>query len=318
MKYVALCLGLGLVLALSCGRGRQQQPSIPSRAFPMAEVPMMIEDSQERLSWLAEHFWDAFTAPDSLYCCDSVTVNGVSGADVEKQMGVYATILQEVSPQTGERAMSHFFSRTEAFQKAHPSANVFSSLTALCAKYFYDPNSPVRSEELYLPFVSGMAASPLVDTLTQRRYAREAAMCRLNRPGTPAADFRFIDTDGRARTLYGIRARYTLLIFGNPDCKACGEIAASLSEDPLLSSLVGQGVLKVVDIFIDDDIDLWKARLGSYPSDWINGYDPSLIIREDLLYHVRALPSLYLLDASKTVLLKDAPPEQVFAALSSL
>jgi hypothetical protein len=39
------------------------------------------------------------------------------------------------------------------------------------------------------------------------------------------------------------------------------------------------------------------------------------VIRTDLVYDVRAVPSLYLLSADKTVLLKDATPEQFFAAM---
>ena len=38
----------------------------------------------------------------------------------------------------------------------------------------------------------------------------------------------------------------------------------------------------------------------------------------DLLYNVRAIPSLYLLDRDKTVLLKDAPEDRVFAALHAI
>ena len=140
-------------------------------------------------------------------------------------------------------------------------------------------------------------------------------MCALNRPGTPATDFRFIDTAGRKRTLYGIRAELLLLIFGNPDCQACKELQEALESREDLSAAIASGELKVVDIYIDDDVEGWKQRVAEYPASWINGYDPDFVIRTDLLYNVRALPSLYLLDANKTVLLKDCTPEQFFAAL---
>ena len=47
----------------------------------------------------------------------------------------------------------------------------------------------------------------------------------------------------------------------------------------------------------------------------MNGYDASHIIREDILYCIRAIPSLYLLDADKRILLKDPPVERVLQAL---
>ncbi|MDE7122932.1 MAG: DUF5106 domain-containing protein, partial [Alistipes sp.] len=46
-------------------------------------------------------------------------------------------------------------------------------------------------------------------------------------------------------------------------------------------------------------------RAGDVPSSWIDACDPSGAIRSEGLYDLRAIPSLYLLDARKRVLLKD-------------
>ena len=55
-----------------------------------------------------------------------------------------------------------------------------------------------------------------------------------------------------------------------------------------------------------------------YPKEWLNGYDAAHILRQDQLYCIRAIPSLYLLDAEKRILLKDAPLDRVQEALYSL
>jgi hypothetical protein len=55
-----------------------------------------------------------------------------------------------------------------------------------------------------------------------------------------------------------------------------------------------------------------------YPDKWYNGFDPDLVIRGESLYNVRAIPSLYLLDEDKTVLMKDAPEKKVFDYLNRL
>ena len=309
---IIACLGL---LALACGPRKKAAPAKPTRAFPSAEIPMMITEPQERLAWLGEHFWDRYTATDSLYFSDSVTVNGVTLEDLEKQVGIFVTLLEEETPETGFTAMVNLYTRMAAFQETFDGANLLPELTALVSRYFYDPNSPVRSEELYLPFAQALADCPLITPLDRERYAREARMCALNRPGTRAADFVFVDTAGRRHTLYGIKADMTLLVFGNPDCHACKELQAALEDSSELSAAIASGELKVVDIYIDQDLDAWRAHIPEYPTSWINGYDPSFVIRTDLLYNVRALPSLYLLSANKTVLLKDATPEQFFAAL---
>lgn len=314
-----LSIGLLLALALSCGQPKKQAPQAPAtREFPMAEIPMMITQPEQRAEWLARHFWDPFTQSDKLYYCDSLTVNGVNVEKLEQQVGLFASILQQISIPVGQEAMKAAFGRLEAFQKAQPEGNTFARTSALISRYFYDPNSPVRCEDLYLPYVSLLATSDLVSGEERGQYAWDTKVCELNRTGTPAADFTFVDTAGRPRTLYGIKADYTLLIFGNPDCNACREIMEQMASSPEISALIAEGQLKVVDVYIDEDLDLWKAKKEAYPKEWINGYDPDYVIRTDRLYAVRAVPSLYLLDEKKNVLMKDAPQEQVLQALTML
>jgi hypothetical protein len=188
-------------------------------------------------------------------------------------------------------------------------------MVALTTRYLYDPNSPVRSEDLYLPFVRALAESELIDPDYRERYAWDARNCALNQTGSVAADFTFIDTSGKRRTLHSIKAEKLLLIFGNPDCQACKEIVETLESVPQLEQLISSGTLKVIDIYIDEDIELWKSKSASYPAKWINGYDPNYVIRGDLIYNIRAVPSVYLLDADKRVVLKDCPTERIFPAI---
>ena len=308
-----------LALALGCGQPKKQASQAPAtREFPMAEIPMMITEPAQRAEWLAQHFWDSFTLPEKLYFCDSVTVNGVPAEKLEQQVGLFASILQQITIPAGQEAMKAAFGRLEAFQKAQPEGNTFSKTSALISRYFYDPNSPVRSEDLYLPYVSLLAGSDLVGQEEKGKYAWDARVCSLNQTGTPAADFSFVDTEGRRHTLYGVKAAYTLLLFGNPDCNACREIMEQMGASPEITDLISSGKIKVVDVYIDEDLDQWKAKKDTYPKEWINGYDPDFVIRTDRLYAVRALPSLYLLDEKKNVLLKDAPPEMVLQALTML
>ena len=55
-----------------------------------------------------------------------------------------------------------------------------------------------------------------------------------------------------------------------------------------------------------------------YPDEWYNGFDPDFVIRTDILYNVRASPSLYLLDKDKTVLMKDAVTDRVLNYLANI
>ena len=163
------------------------------------------------------------------------------------------------------------------------------------------------------------AKNPAVtDALVELTSRFQARMCAMNAMGTPAADFAFTDTRGRKRTLYGIEAEYLLLIFGNPDCTACKDLVVQMESSPAVAELGASGRLKVVDIFIDREVDQWKARVADYPAAWINGYDHTFTIRDDILYNVRAVPSMYLLDKDKRVIFKDVPPEILLTYLSML
>ena len=59
----------------------------------------------------------------------------------------------------------------------------------------------------------------------------------------------------------------------------------------------------------------WFAYMSHYPKNWINAFDADGVIRSDTIYCLRAIPSLYLLDAEKRVICKDAPLEEVLRRL---
>ncbi len=67
--------------------------------------------------------------------------------------------------------------------------------------------------------------------------------------------------------------------------------------------MVDDGTLAVLNIYIDEDLGEWFKYMSVYPGKWYNGYDHNHIIRDDTLYDVRAIPSLYLLDRDKKVIM---------------
>jgi hypothetical protein len=174
----------------------------------------------------------------------------------------------------------------------------------------------LRNEDHYAFYVARLAASGMIEPVMQEKYAREVRLASLNRVGTKAADFRFSDKRGQMHTLYGIRSELTLLFFSNPGCTACKDIIDVLNNDPVISGLIADGTMSVLNIYIDEDLEAWRSYMPIYPDKWYNGFDPDLVIRGETLYNVRAIPSLYLLDRDKTVLMKDAPESRLFGWLS--
>jgi hypothetical protein len=96
------------------------------------------------------------------------------------------------------------------------------------------------------------------------------------------------------------------------------DIINVLKEDPAISQKINNGMISALNIYIDEDIEGWRSYMPIYPAEWYNGFDPDFIIRNDTLYNVRAIPSLYLLDKDKMVILKDAPEQRMFDVLNNI
>ena len=315
MRKIASLLVLLLApILLGCGPRRAPAERSP-RAFPRAEVPALYSDDGERAIWLAEHYWDKYLDTTVLsWAADSL--NGVLPVDLEKEVGTYTTLLGMVPVESGKTAVGRCFGQLEAYGLANPSSAVFREGVRLLSSYLGDPNSPVRSDDLYQVLAARLAESQLVSEAERGRYAWEAAKFNLNHTGSKAADFAYIDLSGRRGTLYGVSAEYLVLIFGNPDCNACRELMEQMSSIPAVVDMQASGRLRVMDIYIDEEVALWRSKGDTYPSAWINGYDCDGAASAN--YHIRAIPSIYLLDASKTVLLKDAPTDRLLQFLQSL
>ena len=304
-----------VILLASCG-GKVKTPT--HRNFPPPpQVPSVVTDPQEMAGYVATHFWDAFLT--GTYPCDSSLVNGVPADDVESAVGRFVTILETVCERPAAiKAMDVFFQKVNDFQAKNPSSNVYGYFMRMVGKYLYDPNSPVRDEDLYLPYIKGLVNSDLTPEDMKPAYSRDVQMCSLNQVGTQAADIKFTSREGRVLTLYGIKSDNVLLLFSNPGCPNCEEVISALTGNECFNEAISAGKLAVVNLYIDLEVDKWMALASEYPKAWTNGYDQDYTIRKDLTYNVRAIPSLYLLDKDKKVIMKDAPIEKVLPYLENI
>jgi hypothetical protein len=304
------------VLAVSCSQGKKAE-QFKALPFPDITTPAMMSDPQDIAGYLAEHYWDRFADPSRTYPSDSLLVSGVKKGEVEQKFADWSYILGMLPFQKAEKAVSGLYSKALACEQADTSSAVFEFFNEIAYKYFYDPNSPLRNEDYYNAYVRKLAGYEGLSDEMRGKYEFDARMTSLNRTGTVASDFRFADKYGRIHTLHGIKAPLTLLFFSNPGCNACMEIINVLKGEPAISGMIADGTLAVLNIYIDEDLQGWRDYMPVYPEQWYNGFDPDLVIRTDNLYNVRAIPSLYLLDEEKRVILKDAPENRLFEYLLS-
>lgn len=189
--------------------------------------------------------------------------------------------------------------------------NATARFLTLAEKYLYDPNSPYRNDEQYLLFLQYAATHQLATYTTNPRYQKHYTMVQKNRVGMPAADFPFTTQAGEEGHLYNLQSPYILLFLHDPDCEECQYVKQQLESQ---HAHFAQKGVQVVAVYIDDEVEAWQK--AQYPSAWLSVYAPE-IDKQDL-YDIKALPTLYLLNTRKLVLLKDVRLEEVINYLSSV
>ena len=77
--------------------------------------------------------------------------------------------------------------------------------------------------------------------------------------------------------------------------------------------MLTSGRLKILSVCVEGKNKAWEN--ATFPARWIDGYDEDEWLTQERVYDLKAMPTLYLLDAQKRVLLKDAPIEKIEAHL---
>ena len=106
-----------------------------------------------------------------------------------------------------------------------------------------------------------------------------------------------------------IDAEYTLLYFYDPTCDECGRVKERLASTPIVGDMLQSGRLDVLSVSVAGDDEVWRRM--DVPKGWTDGRDPGERLVRNAVYDLKAMPTLYLLDPEKRVLLKDASAEQV-------
>lgn len=271
--------------------------SMKVQPFRLPDIPDSLTDPGQRADYLSVHYWDNFDFTD--------TTGIASPGKTEQILSDYIAILPYVSDQMAQGSIH------ELMYRAEQGKHLFPFFAELLEKYLYDPNSPFRNEEYYLHVLRYIEASPALDEIQKIRFAYQLSSVLKNRKGTKAADFTYTLSAGDKNRMHNIQSDYLLLYFNNPDCHACEEIQAGLEASPIVSKAIKSDRLKVLAVYPDEDLTEWKTHPSRMPACWLNSYDAGQRIKGKELYDLRAIPSLYLLDKNKTVLVKDGTIEQV-------
>ena len=284
----------------------QMEVPVESRKldFVPPAIPESITDVRERASYLALHWWDKFDFTDTL-CMHLPEVTEQAFVD-------FIDILPSVDEDCAGSAMNVLLN----LSRLEESGRVYRYFLTMSENYLYDPNSPLRNEELYSLVLDYVLRNTNDGDSERIRPLYQLEEINKNRLGTVAADFVYMLHNGRRGWLHDLQSEYTLLYFYDPDCPECKYTKRMLEEQPSVARLVESGRMQILAFYPDDDTDAWES-CRDFPTKWLNACDGTteLVVKEKL-YSIRAIPSLYLLDSEKRVILKDADYNKLDAWLN--
>ncbi len=278
--------------------------AVPTQAqseLPLPSVPDSLRTPRKRAAYVMEHFWDAMDFRDTLRSHDE--------RFMEQNLVNFFSLFPHADTADVRRSVALLMERAEADGKA------FTVVADLAAKYLYEKESPMFSELHYTMFLDRVRCSPAASLSLRSRAAFLFEAIRKNFPGTVAADFPMVLRDGSRSSLMAAPARPTVLLFYDPHCDDCIVAIKTLSESSLLRRLAESGKLTVLAVYTEGDNAVWQRTKDTLPSWWTVARDLGGILSDDL-YFLPSMPSLYLLDADRTVVLKDASVEELLKAVS--
>lgn len=253
-------------------------------------IPDSLTNPVSRNEWLVQHYWDKFNFADTTF---------LAHAEAVKQDYVYfldlLTRVPKASAAEGIRVLVDciYTSGTESVRE------YFATLADSCLG---DNSSPMHDDVAYAQYLDIAAANKFANIAERTRNKYMARNLRKNLPGSTAADFPYVCRDGKRHNMHSIDAKYTLLYFYDPDCNHC---RTTLHELLTLPQLTDSPTISVLAIYPYGYDERWETAGNTFPPSWTDGYSPDGEINANDIYYIKEMPSLYLLDSEKRVILKN-------------
>lgn len=296
-----------ILIVMSCQHSARQNPRLSDSVeesshgfFPFPEIPAMLTQPEERKVYLLEHYWDRFNFADTAL---------VNNREVTEQgfVNQISLLADGVTPEKVIReSLKNWCSRFM------PEAQARQVMMQLADDYLYNPNSPFYNEGLYGVYLETMLEVLPEEDARRSSFDFKLRLLRRNKVGDKATDFSYYLPDGQKKSLVATstRGNRLLLVFYDPECDSCHEVLREMTADASLAEAVKAGRVTVLAVYTEGNQEAWRKGLADMPEGWIIGTDRQKV-KEEALYDLKAMPSLYLLDGQKRVLLKDAPLGQI-------
>lgn len=193
----------------------------------------------------------------------------------------------------------------EIFNWVEKNWKMFYFFEELVDKYLYDFNLFMCNEEFYILVLEVLIVFFVLDEMVKICLQVWLELVQKNWLGIKVFNFIYILDLGVKGMFYQFFVEYILLFINNLGCYVCVEMIEGLKVFLVINGFIVVKKLKVLFIYLDEELDEWKKYCNDFVKEWINGYDKELVIKNKNLYDLRVIFIFYLLDKNKIVLLKD-------------
>ena len=283
------------LICISCHNSSRDKNRIPPPKKAV-EVPTIITNPLQRENYISEHYWDGFNFKDSAHL--RLTPR------IDSYYMEYLGHLYESEEATARKSARNF---TDSLMNGHPALRDY--FLKIIELSLYDPNSGYRNETLYIWILEVITENIDLDSLILQRYREQLELALKNRPGTKAMDFEYTTSKSKSGSIHTTKGEFILLFFYDPDCQTCQRAIEFLRDNESLKKM-GSRLVKLA-MYTGDDIAKWLKTTDKFGQEWIVAHDNDMAVSLNKLYDRRPSPSIYLLDSSKKVILKDALPDEV-------
>lgn len=177
--------------------------------------------------------------------------------------------------------------------------------------YSYEVSNIMGMDAVFVHVVEKYYTKPVVTWLDSTAFYRVTAKAKSMKPlllGKKAPPLVLVDTMGNYSSLYNVKAKYTVIMFWDPDCGHCQkEVPRLAASYDSIKTLHGE----VFGVMGTPEADKWKKFILKHNLKWINVGDPEYHNNFREVYDLKSYPQIYILNENKEIIARKIGTEQV-------
>jgi len=263
-------------------------------------------DSTFQLRYYRQHFFDNFDLADDALLHLPKTL-------YQEKVKEYLTKLFIPQPDSITKAINGIVSKAKKNKETYKYAVWF-------CMYTYQQPEIMGLDEVFVNLYDKYFATGEMDFWADVRFKQNlkeyADKVRSSMIGRPGANLTMQDANFQPRSMYDIKAKYTILFIFKPECGHCREETPKLVD--FYTKNKAKYDLEVFAVATDTSMKLMRDFIKEFKTPWITVDGPRSYSTQHFmtLYHADTTPTIYVLDDKKIIIAKRIPVNQLGDFLS--